>query len=65
MLVKDLRCRHMLGGQVAYKLCAHGFDCVRCSFDQMLEDSGMLPTPAAPMPDPVSGFALARGYSHH
>jgi len=68
MPVKDLKCCHMRSGLVAYKLCAHGFDCVRCAFDQMLEDAGMLPTFAAPDEDTVAGVAGAgdrgRRWSH-
>jgi len=62
LLVKDLKCRHMLSGRVAYKLCAHGYNCARCPYDQMIEDSGMLPTPAAPGYDHVAGFAVAQNY---
>ena len=62
MLVKDLKCRHMLSGRVAYKLCAHGYNCVKCPYDQMIEDAGMLPTPSPPGYDYVSGFSVARDY---
>jgi glycine cleavage system H lipoate-binding protein len=62
MLVKDLKCRHMLSGRVAYKLCAHGYNCVKCPYDQMIEDSGILPAPSAPAYDSVSGFSVARDY---
>jgi len=63
MPVKDLKCRHMRSGLVAYKLCAHSFDCVRCAFDQMLEDAGMLPTFAAPDQDAAAGDR-GRRWSH-
>jgi glycine cleavage system H lipoate-binding protein len=36
----DLRCRHALtGGAPAYKKCANAYDCARCPYDQMLEDT--------------------------
>jgi glycine cleavage system H lipoate-binding protein len=62
MLVKDLKCRHMLSGRVAYKLCAHGYNCVTCPYDQMIEDTAVLPSPAAPNYQYVSGFTVADNY---
>ena len=32
------KCRHMLNGLVDYKICAHNYNCLRCSFDQMVAD---------------------------
>ena len=32
------KCRHMANGLVDYKLCAHNYNCKRCSFDQMVAD---------------------------
>ncbi len=62
MLVKDLKCRHMLSGRVAYKLCAHGYNCLKCPYDQMIEDTATLPVPAAPRCQYVAGFNLAEDY---
>jgi len=62
MLVKDLKCRHMLSGRVAYKLCAHGYNCLQCPYDEMIEESGMLPAPATPVLDHVAGFDVAQNY---
>jgi len=37
---QDIRCRHALtGGAPAYKKCANAYDCARCPYDQMLEDT--------------------------
>jgi len=38
MAVYGGKCRHMLNGLVDYKMCAHNYDCLRCSFDQMVAD---------------------------
>ena len=32
------KCRHMVNGLVDYKICAHNYNCLRCSFDQMVAD---------------------------
>ncbi|MBI9087421.1 MAG: hypothetical protein JEZ11_27775 [Desulfobacterales bacterium] len=58
LLVKDLKCRHMLNGRVNYKLCAHGFNCVKCPYDQMIEDFAVMPRPLAIQQTP--GLAAAR-----
>jgi glycine cleavage system H lipoate-binding protein len=37
---KELKCRHALtGGAPSAKRCAHGYDCARCPYDQMLDDT--------------------------
>jgi len=46
-LVTQGHCLHMLGGAVAMRRCTIGYNCAKCQYDQMLEDSGMLaPSPA-------------------
>ena len=62
LLVKDLKCRHMLSGRVSYKLCAHGYNCVKCPYDQMIEDAGLLPSPSPTTCDNVAGFDVAQNY---
>ena len=37
------KCLHMLSGNISYGLCSHGYGCIRCPFDQMMEDAGHLP----------------------
>jgi glycine cleavage system H lipoate-binding protein len=32
------KCRYMLTGEVAHKLCANAFRCGQCSYDQMMQD---------------------------
>jgi len=32
------KCRHMVDGLVDYKMCAHNYNCLKCSFDQMVAD---------------------------
>jgi glycine cleavage system H lipoate-binding protein len=65
MLVKDLKCRHMLSGRVSYKLCAHGYNCIKCPYDQMIEDFGTLPQPTPPATERVAGFEVADNYYYH
>jgi len=43
LLMNQGRCLHMLSGLISYGLCSYGYNCVKCSFDQMIEDSGYLP----------------------
>ncbi|MGD8835084.1 MAG: glycine cleavage system protein H [Desulfobacteraceae bacterium] len=65
MLMDQSKCRHMLSGRVTYKLCGHGYDCVKCPYDQMLEDTADIPTLNEPVYDPASGFNVARDYYYH
>lgn len=62
LLVGELKCRHMLSGRVSYKLCAHGYDCVRCPYDQMIEDTGTLPAAPRATCENVAGFNVAHHY---
>jgi len=52
----------MLSGRVSYKLCAHGYNCVQCPYDQMIEDTGLLPAPTAAVCENVAGFDVAQNY---
>ena len=37
--ITNQRCVHALTGAApGHKICANGFDCSRCPFDQMLDD---------------------------
>lgn len=65
MLMNQRKCRHMLSGRVAYKLCGHGYDCVRCPYDQMLEDNGIRTPLGEPLCEQASGFNVARDYYYH
>jgi glycine cleavage system H lipoate-binding protein len=60
--VFDRKCRHMLTGDVALKYCANNFDCARCEYDQMLEDTQLGLEPAAPPVSMVAGFSLPANY---
>jgi glycine cleavage system H lipoate-binding protein len=65
MLINQRKCRHMLSGRVDYKLCGHGYDCVRCPYDQMLEDTSLVSPLAPPSYENISGFNVARDYYYH
>jgi hypothetical protein len=40
LLMNQGKCRHMLSGRISYELCSYGYNCVKCPFDQMIEDTG-------------------------
>lgn len=65
MLMDQRKCRHMLSGRVTYKMCGHSYDCVKCPYDQMLEDTAGITSLNEPAYDPVSGFNVARDYYYH
>jgi glycine cleavage system H lipoate-binding protein len=59
------KCRHMLSGRISYGLCSHGYNCVKCPFDQMIEDTSYLPNLKPPVVDAASGFNVARDHYFH
>jgi glycine cleavage system H lipoate-binding protein len=65
MLMNQRKCRHMLSGRVTYKLCGHGYNCVKCPYDQMIEDTAFVPSLNAPACDNAAGFDVARDYYYH
>jgi glycine cleavage system H lipoate-binding protein len=65
MLINQRKCRHMLSGRVDYKLCGHSYDCVRCPYDQMLEETGLVTILSPPSCENISGFNVARDYYYH
>jgi len=65
MLGSQLKCRHMLSGRVGYKLCAHNYNCVKCPYDQMIDDVGIMPGYKPPICEQVSGFAVAEDHYFH
>lgn len=65
LMVNQGKCRHMLSGRLSYALCSYGYDCVKCPFDQMIEDSTYLPNLQPPALDTTSGFTVARDHYYH
>jgi glycine cleavage system H lipoate-binding protein len=65
LLMNQGKCRHMLSGRVSYSLCAYGYNCVKCPYDQMLEDTGYMPNLKAPNCDQTAGFDVARDHYYH
>jgi glycine cleavage system H lipoate-binding protein len=65
LMMQNMKCRHMLSGRVDYKLCAHGYNCMRCPYDQMLEDTAYMPNLTPPICDHASGFRVARDHYYH
>jgi hypothetical protein len=56
LLMNQGKCLHMLSGLISYGLCSYGYDCAKCSLDQMIEDSGYLSNLGTPVVDASSGF---------
>jgi hypothetical protein len=50
------KCRHMVNGLVNYKMCAHNYNCLRCSFDQMVADEIVTRVAAQPTLPEAVGF---------
>jgi len=65
LLENQGKCRHMLSGRVDYKMCAHNYNCIKCPYDQMIDDSALLPSLTPPVCDHVSGFSVARDHYFH
>ncbi|MBW1865851.1 MAG: glycine cleavage system protein H, partial [Deltaproteobacteria bacterium] len=65
LLENQGKCRHMLSGRVDYKMCAHNYNCVKCPYDQMIEDGAMMPALTPAVCDHVSGFSVARDHYYH
>ncbi len=60
------KCRYMLNGAVAHKICPNAFQCGECTFDQMMQDR-VPPTGASRLQDIplVGGFGQPEGYYYH
>jgi hypothetical protein len=61
LLMSQGRCLHMLTGLISFGLCTYGYNCAKCSLDQMIEDSNILSDPRAAVVETTSGFT---GSSH-
>jgi glycine cleavage system H lipoate-binding protein len=55
----------MLSGRISYGLCSQGYNCLKCPFDQMIEDTSYLPNLKPPVVDATSGFKVARDHYYH
>ena len=51
--------------RVTYKLCGHGYNCAKCPYDQMLEDTAVSTRLNAPVCDSAAGFDVARDHYYH
>ncbi len=60
------KCRYMLNGAVAHKICPNAFQCGECTFDQMMQDR-VPPAGASKLQDIplVGGFGQPEGYYYH
>jgi hypothetical protein len=58
-LMSKGNCLHMLSGLISYGLCSYGYNCAKCSLDQMIEDTHFLPVHRAAAADATIGFKEA------
>ena len=65
LMMRKGKCRHMLSGRIPYGSCSYAYDCMRCPFDQMIEDTSYLPNLRRPEVEKASGFDVARNYYYH
>lgn len=65
LLMKQGKCRHMLSGRVSYSLCSYGYNCAKCPYDQMIEETGYLPNLKAARCEKVAGFDVAGDHYYH
>lgn len=65
LMMRHSKCRHMLSGRISYGVCIHAYNCEKCPFDQMIEDSSYAPNERKPNVDRTSGFDVARDYYYH
>lgn len=65
LMMRKGKCRHMLSGRISYGSCSFGWNCARCPFDQMVEDTSYLPNFKKPVIEKTSGFDVARNYYYH
>ena len=65
LLMNQGKCRHMLSGRIPYAYCSQGYNCVKCPFDQMIEDSSYHPNLKPPVVEHISGFKVARDHYYH
>ncbi len=59
------KCRYMITGEVARKVCPNAYECGSCSFDAMMQDR--LKTEISPAPNQVDvdGFKMAEGFYYN
>ncbi len=65
LMMRKGKCRHMLSGRISYGLCSYAYNCEKCGFDQMIEDTSYLPNLRRPSIDKASGFDVAQDYYYH
>jgi hypothetical protein len=58
-LMSKGNCLHMLSGLISYGLCTYGYNCAKCSLDQMIEDTHFLPDHRASVVDVTFDFEEA------
>jgi glycine cleavage system H lipoate-binding protein len=65
LMMRHGKCRHMLSGRISFGVCSYAYNCEKCPYDQMIEDSSYAPNLKKPDVDRTSGFDVARDYYYH
>jgi len=65
LMMRTGKCRHMLSGRIPYGSCSYAYNCAKCPFDQMIEDTSYMPNVRSPQIEKASGFDVARDYYYH
>ncbi|SPF48132.1 putative Glycine cleavage H-protein [Syntrophobacter sp. SbD1] len=65
LMMRTGKCRHMLSGRIPYGSCSYAYNCEKCPFDQMIEDTSYMPNVRHPEIERASGFDVARNYYYH
>lgn len=59
------KCRYMITGEVARKICPNAYECGSCSFDQMMQERLQVEALPVHARSDVGGFDLAEGVYYH
>jgi len=65
LMTRKGKCRHMLSGRIPYGQCSYAYECEKCAFDQMIQDTSYQPNLRRPTIDKVTGFDVARDHYYH
>ena len=59
------KCRYMITGEIARKICPNNYECGNCAFDKMMQGRLQAETNPVHATEEVSGFDLAKDLYYH
>jgi glycine cleavage system H lipoate-binding protein len=59
------RCRYMITGEIARKICPNNYECGNCAFDQIMQERLQAETNPVHATEEISGFDLAKDIYYH